>query len=674
MAPPSPPRRPERRRQSRLRERLLALAACLLALLLVGAATFTRPWHALEFKTFDVLTAWTAPHRSPLPVVILAIDEPTFQELQQAWPFPRSVHAQLLRRLHAEGATAVGLDVVFAEPSTEPEDGALAQAIADSGPPVVLASLREQVRSANADLWTEVLPLQRFLDAGAEAGDAGVTPDEDFVVRRAPPSGHNTFAQRLAQRAAEARGRAAPVAGLQYAEWIGYRGPRSTFDTRSYYQALEPGLLPEGFFQDKIVLVGRAARTAAELERAQADMFNAPFGATGGDRLFPGVELQATLVDNLLTGSGLRSVSDAWAWALVLALLPTLLWAQRRLHPAGAAALAGGVLVAIVGAAAWLFAQHRLWWPPLLPAACTVALYATAALVGYAALRRRARQTRAMFAQYVPPAVVARLVAQPELMRLGGEAREVTLMFTDLANFTTLSEQLSAEQTVEVLTGYFNAMTPIIHATGGTVDKFIGDAVMAFWGAPVPDAQHAEHAVAAAIAMQQAMQALVADLQARGLPPIHMRIGLHTGRVVVGNVGSEQRFSYTAIGDAVNLAARLEGANKAFGTGILLSSATAAQLPPSMGLRPLDDVIVKGKTEPVRVFTPCDDADVREASHAALAAFHARDWATAQLQLHAVLQRMPGDMAAIRLLDRVAEARALSADAPWQPAVALDKL
>jgi len=279
-----------------------------------------------------------------------------------------------------------------------------------------------------------------------------------------------------------------------------------------------------------------------------------------------------------------------------------------------------------------------------------------------------------MFAQYVPPAVVSRLIAQPELMRLGGEAREVTLMFTDLANFTTLSEQLSAEQTVEVLTAYFNAMTPIVHATGGTVDKFIGDAVMAFWGAPLDDPQHAEHAVNAAILMQQAMQMLVADLRARGLPPIHMRIGLHTGRVVVGNVGSEQRFSYTAIGDAVNLAARLEGANKAFGTGILLSAATAAQLPPTVALRALDDVVVKGKTEPVRVFTPCDDAAVRDASLAALNAFHARDWDGASGYLAQVLARVPGDAAALRLLQRVAEARALPAGSDWSPAVALDKL
>lgn len=653
----------------RRQQQVYALAACALALLLVGAATFSRTWHALEFKTFDVLTAWTAPQRTALPVVILAIDEPTFQELQHTWPFPRSVHAALLKRLHDEGAAAVGLDIVFADPSTEAEDAALAQAIAETGP-VVLAATREKIDSSNAALWLDVMPLQRFLDAGADAGDAGVEPDDDFVVRRVPVA-REGFALRLAQRAAEARGKL-PV--LRHFDWIGYRGPRGTFDTRSYYQALEPGLLPAGFFKNKIVLVGRSARTATELSRSQADLFNSPFGTAGGERLFPGVELQATLVDNYLTGGGLRTVPEGWTLALVALLVPLLLWGNRRLHPAGAAALAAALVAAIAGASWWLFGRFQLWWPPLLPAAAALAVYGAAALAGYAFVRRRARQTRAMFAQYVPPAVVSRLIAQPELMRLGGEAREVTLMFTDLANFTTLSEQLSAEQTVEVLTAYFNAMTPIVHATGGTVDKFIGDAVMAFWGAPLDDPQHAEHAVTAAISMQQAMQVLVADLRARGLPPIHMRIGLHTGRVVVGNVGSEQRFSYTAIGDAVNLAARLEGANKAFGTGILLSAATAAQLPSSVALRALDDVVVKGKTEPVRVFTPCDDVAVRDASLAALSAFHARDWNGAGGYLAQVLARVPGDAAALRLQQRVAEARALPVGSDWSPAVALDKL
>ena len=227
---------------------------------------------------------------------------------------------------------------------------------------------------------------------------------------------------------------------------------------------------------------------------------------------------------------------------------------------------------------------------------------------------------------------------------------------------------------MELLSGYFDAMTPIIHASGGTVDKFIGDAVMAFWGAPLDDAQHAEHAVRAALEMQQAMEPLVAGLRARGLPPLQMRIGLHTGRVVVGNVGSQQRFSYTVIGDAVNLAARLEGANKAFGTGILLSQATARQLPTTLPIRVLDEVIVKGRAESVRVFTLCADSEVCALSAAALDAFQAGDAATAAAHLDQLLQRCPGDPAALHLRTRVAEAATLPAGAPWPTAVALDKL
>ena len=355
---------------------------------------------------------------------------------------------------------------------------------------------------------------------------------------------------------------------------------------------------------------------------------------------------------------------------IVLLASALLLWAGARWHPASAAALAVALALALALLSWWLFVHQRLWLAPLWPIASMAAVYGASALVAWAAVRQRARQTRAMFAQYVPPEVVNRLVEQPALLRLGGEAREVTLMFTDLAGFTSIAERLSAEQTVDVLTGYFNAMTPLIHASGGTVDKFIGDAVMAFWGAPLPDDRHAEHAVRTAIAMQQAMTALVADLQKRGLPAIQMRIGIHSGRVVVGNVGSQQRFSYTAIGDAVNLAARLEGANKAFGTGILISGDTAARLPADLLLRPLDDVIVKGKTAPVRVYTPCDDAQVRQLSQAALDALQAHDAQQAQASLDTLLLRLPGDLAALRLQERLTHA----AGGGWPGAVALDKL
>lgn len=645
------------------------LGAALLALLLVGAASLSRPWHALEFKTFDLWTSLAAPQRSQLPVVVLAIDEPTFQEVRQRWPFPRSLHARLVDRLREDGAAAVGFDVVFADPGAPAEDAALTKALAAAtaaGLPVVLASTREKVESSSATLWTDVLPLPAFVAAGAQYGNAGVQPDDDFVVRRMPERA-GSFSAALARAAL-------PHAAFEPTDLIAYRGPRGTFDTRSYYQALGAGLLPPGFFRGKVVLIGRSALTASELQHSQADLFNSPFAALGGERLFPGVELQATLLDNLASGDGLRLAPQVWSLALVLLAFAVLLPASVRWHPAAVAAL-GASLVGGMALLSWvLFWKAGQWLPPLLPIACTVGIYGASALVGYAAVRQRARATRAMFSQYVPPEVVSRLIAEPELMQLGGEAREVTLLFTDLAGFTTLSEQLSAEQTVELLGLYFGAMAPLVHASGGTIDKYIGDALMAFWGAPLPDTNHAEHAVRAAIAMQQAMPALRQALQRRGLPPIAMRIGLHSGRVVVGNVGSAERFSYTAIGDAVNLAARLEGANKAFGTGILLSQATAALLPGNIGLRALDEVIVKGKSAPVRVYTPCDDRALCSVSAKALDAFALRDWDTARTGFEAQLHALPGDAAAGRLLERLDAACALPEGAPWSAAQALDKL
>jgi len=646
-----------------------SLSAALLALALVFGLSLTGPWHALEYKTFDLWSVLAAPGHSREPIAIVAVDEPSFQQLGTGWPFPRGWHAQLIERLVDDGARAIALDMVFADPAPDAvQDTELADAIARAaraGIPVILASAREQVSQAGTTLWTQVEPLPELLAAGAEAGDAGVRPDEDFIVRRLPQDEASLSAVLARRLGATSRAEA---------ELLAYRGPRGSFDTRSYYQAVESGLLPPGFFKGRIVIVGRSARTASELQHVQADVFNSPFGLLGGESLMPGVELHATMLENRLTGSGLAIAPEGWGIALVLLGSLALLGVGARAHPAAGALLAAALALGVLLLSWLLFTRARLWLAPLWPLASLVAVYLATALLAWAGTRRHARQVRAMFARYVPPGVVNQLVAQPRLPHLGGEVREVTLMFTDLASFTTMAERLSAEQTVEVLSRHFNAMIPLIHASGGTVDKFIGDAIMAFWGAPLADDDHALHAVHAAIAMQQAMGPLEAQLAARGLPGIQMRIGVHTGQVVVGNVGSEQRFSYTAIGDAVNLASRLEGANKAFGTGILISGDTARRLPPDLPLRALDDVIVKGKSAPVRVFTPCADEDVIRASRAVLDALQARDAPAARAQLQAVLARLPGDPAALRLLARLDAALADDAGTPWPEATALDKL
>jgi adenylate cyclase len=251
-----------------------------------------------------------------------------------------------------------------------------------------------------------------------------------------------------------------------------------------------------------------------------------------------------------------------------------------------------------------LFTLAHVWLSPVLAIAAAAALYVSQTVAGFFTERRRALQTQRAFARYVPPEVVARLVEQPELLKLGGELRELTILFCDIADFTALSERVEPAVVVALLTDYFGTMSAVIHRHRGTVDKYIGDGIMAFWGAPLPDTEHALHAVQAAIAMR----AEFADLARRWARPEHaplaLRIGLHTGKAIVGNVGSSSRFSYTAVGDAVNLASRLEGENKKHGTTILLSSDTAAALPPSLAVRQVATVTVKGKAAAIAVFTP----------------------------------------------------------------------
>jgi adenylate cyclase len=652
------------------RLRAAVVVAALTALAAAWLASTTRTWQGVENRVFDLFTTVAASRKVEVPVVILAIDEPTFAQLQIQWPFPRRLHAQVLDHLRADGAAAVGFDIVFAEPSQHEDDAAFAAAL-KAGLPVVLAASREITQSANASLFADVLPLDIFLGAGSVAGQVQVSPDDDFVIRR-----HfrrdDTFSSQLVALARGGKSLSPQAPGDYLIEYV---GPRATFDTRSYYQALEPGLLPPGFFKDKVVLIGRSVRTAVELMGTRSDMFNSPFAVSdGADRLIPGVEVQANLISNQWTGGGLKTVESAVGLALLIAMLATLGLVGLRASPGGTAAVAGALAVGVWVLSYTLFAGFELWLAPLYLSVSLLAVYGSAVVLGYVTSRRRALQMRMMFSQYVPEAVVARLVERPDLLKLGGEARELTIMFTDLANFTSMSERLTAEATVDVLTEYFNAMTAIIHAHGGTVDKFIGDAVMAFWGAPLDDPRHAENAVRAAIAMQTTMESLVQQLVARGLPPIVMRVGLHTGRAVVGNIGSQSRFSYSVIGDPVNLASRLEGANKAFGTGVLLSENTAHQLPGDIALRLLDRVVVKGKSASIAVYTPCADARLTALSTKAVDCFYRRDWEGCTSACGQLLQLKPLDMATTRFLQRI-EVLKEQADMAENPQpLSLDKL
>jgi adenylate cyclase len=281
---------------------------------------------------------------------------------------------------------------------------------------------------------------------------------------------------------------------------------------------------------------------------------------------------------------------------------------------------------------------------------------------------------RRAFSLYVSPEVVDHVMANPQRLALGGERREVTMLFTDLAGFTTFTEELGAEQVTRVLNVHFSRATAIIKRHNGTVNRFIGDAIMAMWGAPLEDPKQAIHACLAACEMQADMEDLRREFKAEGLPEIRMRVGIHSCTAVIGNLGSSDRFDYTAIGDGVNLAARLEGVNKLYKTGILISGETASRLEGTVKLRLVDRVIVKGKTEPVDIWTPCSDPVIVETSGKAIEAYRTQRWDESDLHWREILRRLPDDHIATLYLERIQRLRVTALEEDWEGAVELEKM
>jgi adenylate cyclase len=306
--------------------------------------------------------------------------------------------------------------------------------------------------------------------------------------------------------------------------------------------------------------------------------------------------------------------------------------------------------------------------------AVAVLAYFGYVLKAYLSEQRRKREIQQAFSRYLSPDLVEQIANDPRKLELGGEAREITVMFTDLAGFTKLTEKSPPPVVQQVLFKHFTAMTGVILRRRGTVVQFIGDAVMAFWGAPLDDAEHALHAVESAIEMQEAMERLREELRAQGLPEIHMRVGVNTCTAIVGNMGSADRLAYTAMGDGINLGSRLEGANKFWKTPICVSGETVEKLTGRIPMRRMDRVRVSGKNKPVDVFTPCKDASVNSRTATAFDAYLARDWDAAQALYSEMLAENPNDGIAKRFVERIEEWRADPSAASEDGSIALDKL
>ena len=654
------------------RRHALAVSVTLGAWLLAFGLGLTRFWGDVESKLFDQLTIATAPGKSSLPITIVGIDEASFAQVGKRWPWSRELHAQLVDRLAAAGAAVIAFDMIFSEASEPREDRALAEAVARAGG-VVMASDHAYQETALLRQWLRVDPLAEFRAAGAAAGLATVTLDPDAVIRRVPV-GEDIFWRVVIQTLMKTRpGAIAAEPVVPQDGFIRHLGPAHTFPYVSYYQVIQGDKsIPADFFQDQIVLIGRDVRASPEAGAAQADMFATPF--LGRSKLLtPGVEIHATIIENVLSGQVLTRVPSFEAALTLLAAALLGMPALLRWHPLWSGAWIAALIAAAVGYTYWLFGVKHQWLPVGSIVAALAAMYVAMGLASYLTERRRALSIKGAFSKYVSAHVVEQMIAHPEKLRLGGERREVTLLFSDLAGFTSFSEKLPPDGVAHVINAYLSAMTKVIMSEEGTVDKFIGDAVMAFWGAPLDEPRHALRAVRAAIGMQKAMDALQPEYHAMGVTNAGLRIGLNSGTAVIGNMGSEDRLEYTALGDTVNLASRLEGVNKMYGTKILLSETTAEGLHGEIPLRPVDRVRVKGKALPVHIFTPCDDPQLIRRSERALAAYRAQDWTAAREAFRAVLAHAPGDPVAGVFRERIVEFEAEPPGEGWDGSVALEK-
>jgi adenylate cyclase len=580
------------------------------------------------------------------------------------WPWPRAVHSMLVDYLVRAPAKIIAYDIVFSEADTRrgfdfggstmsgaESDKALADSVRAAGTVILVADASYDAEIENATLpdagypldvpgiyeMRGVLPPFRLLaDAASGLGHNRFVLDPDGPMRHAIPfvrAHHRTVPSLGVAAALRATGiraqdvrldgtrlrfgdRVMPLSarhvkaddGVVSFLWapINFRGPAllddlktRTYPTYSFFDLLyseeqllagkKPDIDPAAF-RDRIVFVGT---TASGL----SDVFETPFS----NGKMPGVQIHAALADDILSnrfiheaGRNMR-VATVTAAAIAAGIAATMLpawWAAA----ATAALLAGVSWIAtrLFGGGYWLNLSQ-----PVL--ASSFALFGGVAYQ-YFFEGREKRKMKKLFGQYVSKDVYEQLVANPALARLGGQRREMTVLFSDIRGFTSVTERGEPQAIVGMLNEYFTRMVTIVFRHEGTLDKFVGDMVMALFGAPLDDPRHADHAVEAALDMIAALGELNTQWKSEGRAELDIGIGINTGPMIAGNIGSEAIMSYTVIGDAVNLGSRLESLNKEYGTRIIISDATRERLSRPYRLRPLGDVVVKGKTQPVAIY------------------------------------------------------------------------
>ena len=551
----------------------------------------------IELHSLDLRFQMRGTMLPEAPIVVVSIDQDSFDELNLPWPWPRDVHATLVRKLSSSQARIIGLDILFTEPKSDPrEDRELAAAIKQAGN-VVLACELTEVASDFGPKKTMNLPIPLIREDALGYGPVNLVTDQDGLVRSARPAlffqdkVYPSFAHLIQQAAMTSKRTPDMTIGLEPL-LINFRGPPRTYPTVPYYRILRDEIDP-AVFRDKIVLIGSFAPSLH-------DVFGTPFSAT---QPMAGVEIQANLIETFYAGNPIIPLPD-WQHALIFILLCGFtIWPSIQLKPVKAFAVVIALAALFVLGCIIAFSKYRLWLP-MTPALLGIVLsHGGLTLNNYVREQRERLRYRAQFSRYVSRDIVEEILEDREGLALGGKRRHITVLFSDVRGFTSISEKIEPEQVVSFLSEYFAKTTEIVFKHGGTVDKFIGDGMMAVFGSPKSHGDDALRAVKTGLEMVEMVENLDpkwAELMGRALK---IGVGINSGDAVVGSIGSELRSDFTAIGDVVNLASRLEALTKEMGVPMLISEFTAAELPEGVPLKPLQRVKVQGREAPLLVYT-----------------------------------------------------------------------
>jgi adenylate cyclase len=730
-----------------------ALMITVLVYLAVAALHLAGAFHFLEYKSYDLRVRLLAPYSRPSDeIIVIVLDQDSIDWAQRekgwAWPWPRTAYAEVVNYMNISGAHSVAFDIIFSEPSMyqDGDDAAFIQAEKKFGRTVQTVFFSRQ--TGNTRTWPEILdkplfqpdnfgpllhrfritqaqnttgaqfPIQGLRDAAGALGSISARRDSDGIIRslqlftlfdgKAVPglsaasvlaSGglpqiqydqkNKTINWGTFSIPVDRYGRSLLRFRGDLSRYIPYRAKEILQSAEAFERGGEPRLPPENF-KNTYVFFGLYAP-------GLFDIFSTPISP-----VYPGMGCHVTMLDNMLQGDFIREIN--WLVNLLILFAAVSLTVLLGLFSTRIPLSTGGTIFSVLIIIAASFAAYQwgnLWLPMVTHLAGIAAAFISVTLYNYATEGIQKRFIKSAFGQYLSPKVVDQIIADPSQLNLGGEKREMTAIFTDVRSFSTISEaQGSPEKLVELLNHYLTRMSDIILENQGTIDKYEGDAIIAFFGAPARLENHASLACRSAIQMKKAEPGINREALDKGLItggvievmvkkgilkndmdpcPLFTRLGINTGDMVVGNMGTPRKMNYTIMGNAVNLAARLEGVNKQYNTGgILISEYTRARIGGEFIARPLSRVRVVGINTPLRLYELLDTAEAADPElltmvkhwEAGFAAYESRNFQAAQTVFMDIFRQNSADLTAKKYADRCGAFTASPPDeAAWNSGV-----